>query len=253
LQNAFIQITNAERLAAIGQMAAGVAHEINNPLGGILLYSNLVLEDMDESDIRRRNIEKIIYQTNRCKEKVQELLSFARSPQTETAPLDVNRLIMNTLEMIKVQSAFNDIEIIYDLGMDLPEIYGDRLKLEEVFMNMFVNASDAMNGNGRLTIRSKYVDDTFIKIYITDTGNGIDSSTISHIFEPFFTTKDPGQGTGLGLSIVSSIIKNHHGTIEVESELNKGTTFIITLPVSTPEQSLYTRSNLKWQEKKRKS
>jgi two-component system, NtrC family, sensor kinase len=231
LQKAFIQITKAERLAAIGHMAAGVAHEINNPLGGILLYSSLVLEDLPQTDPNRSNIEKIIYQTNRCKGIVQELLSFSRAPQSEMIPLDINKIIMTTLDLIKVQPVFSEIEIIIDLGMDLPEIYGDRLRLEEVFINIFANASDAMKGTGRMTIRTRYTDNAFVRIWVADTGYGIDKSNLSHIFEPFYTTKDPGQGTGLGLSIVYSIIKNHNGIIEVESELGKGTTFIITLPV----------------------
>jgi two-component system NtrC family sensor kinase len=238
LQKAFIQITKAERLAAIGHMAAGVAHEINNPLGGILLFSSLILEDLSQTDPNRSNIEKIIYQTNRCKGIVQELLNFSRAPQTEMVPLDINRIIMTTLDLVKVQPVFHEIEIINDFGKNLPEIYGDRLRLEEVFINIFANAADAMRGAGRLTIRTKYTDNAFIRIWIADTGYGIDKSHLSHIFEPFFTTKDPGQGTGLGLSIVYSIIKNHNGIIEVESEQGTGTIFVITLPVLSQEQNL---------------
>ena len=238
LQKAFIQITKAERLAAIGHMAAGVAHEINNPLGGILLFSSLILEDLSQTDPIRSNVEKIIYQTNRCKGIVQELLNFSRAPQTEMVPLDINRIIMTTLDLVKVQPVFNEIEIINDLGKNLPEIYGDRLRLEEVFINIFANAADAMKGTGRLTIRTKYTDNAFIRIWIADTGYGIDKLHLSHIFEPFFTTKDPGQGTGLGLSIVYSIIKNHNGIIEVESEQGTGTIFAITLPVLSQEQNL---------------
>jgi two-component system NtrC family sensor kinase len=238
LQKAFIQITKAERLAAIGHMAAGVAHEINNPLGGILLFSSLILEDLSQTDPNRSNIEKIIYQTNRCKGIVQELLNFSRAPQTEMVPLDINRIIMTTLDLVKVQPVFHEIEIINDFGTNLPEIYGDRLRLEEVFINIFANAADAMRGTGRLTIRTKYTDNAFIRIWIADTGYGIDKSHLSHIFEPFFTTKDPGQGTGLGLSIVYSIIKNHNGIIEVESEQGTGTIFVITLPVLSQEQNM---------------
>jgi two-component system NtrC family sensor kinase len=238
LQKAFIQITKAERLAAIGQMAAGVAHEINNPLGGILLYSSLVLEDMSQEDRSRSNMEKIIYQANRCKLIVQELLSFSRAPQTEMIQLDINRIITSTLDLVKVQNIFSEIEVITDLGTDLPEIYGDHLRLEEVFINLFTNAADAMKGTGRLAIRTKYIDNAFVRIWIADTGCGIEKSYLSDIFEPFFTTKDPGQGTGLGLSIAYSIIKNHNGIIEVESDLGKGTTFIITLPVLSQEQNM---------------
>ena len=145
---------------------------------------------------------------------------------------------MTTLDLVKVQPVFSEIEIINDFGTNLPEIYGDRLRLEEVFINIFANAADAMRGAGRLTIRTKYTDNAFIRIWIADTGYGIDKLHLSHIFEPFFTTKDPGQGTGLGLSIVYSIIKNHNGIIEVESEQGTGTIFVITLPVLSQEQNL---------------
>lgn len=231
LQKAFSQITNAEKLAAVGQMAAGVAHEINNPLGGILLYSNLILEDMSPDDPRRENMEKIVYQTNRCKGIVQDLLNFARTPTGELLPLDINDVIRNTLNLVKDQYAFFGIEITTDLQNTLPPIKGDSLKLEEVFLNLFMNAADAMDGQGRLTIKSEKSDDYHARITVSDTGKGIDKSFLPHIFEPFFTTKDAGHGTGLGLSIIYGILKNHNGSIHVESDPGNGTTFFIILPL----------------------
>jgi len=231
LQKAFSQITNAEKLAAVGQMAAGVAHEINNPLGGILLYSNLILEDMASDDPRRENMEKIVYQTNRCKGIVQDLLNFARTPTGELLPIDVNDVIRNTLNLVKDQFAFFEVEITTDLQNDLPQIKGDSLKLEEVFLNLFMNAADAMDGKGKLTIKSEKTNDYHAKITVSDTGKGIDKSFLPHIFEPFFTTKDAGHGTGLGLSIIYGILKNHNGSIHVESDPGKGTTFSILLPL----------------------
>lgn len=231
LQKAFSQITNAEKLAAVGQMAAGVAHEINNPLGGILLYSNLILEDMASDDPRRENMEKIVYQTNRCKGIVQDLLNFARTPTGELLPIDVNDVIRNTLNLVKDQFAFFGVEITTDLQNDLPQIKGDSLKLEEVFLNLFMNAADAMEGKGKLTIKSEKTNDYHAKITVSDTGKGIDKSFLPHIFEPFFTTKDAGHGTGLGLSIIYGILKNHNGSIHVESDPGKGTTFFILLPL----------------------
>ncbi len=232
LQKAFQRITVTERLASLGQMAAGVAHEINNPLGGILLYSNLVLEEMDPTDPSRQNMEKIIYQTERCKKIVQSLLDFARTPSGDMSPLDVNHVILTSLNLVKDQSIFHGIEVKTELADDLPPVMGDLSRLEEVFLNLFINATDAMCGRGTLTITSRLSSTGVVKIAISDTGKGIDKAYLPHIFEPFFTTKDPGQGTGLGLSITYGIIQKHGGFIDVVSEPGAGTTFTITLPRS---------------------
>lgn len=239
LQKAFQRITVTERLASLGQMAAGVAHEINNPLGGILLYSNLVLEEMDQENPSRENMEKIIYQTERCKKIVQNLLDFARTPSGNLTPLSINEVIKTSLNLVKDQSIFHGIEVKTELADDLPQVMGDPSRLEEVFLNLFINATDAMCGKGVLTISSRLSSTGALKVQITDTGKGIDKAYLPHIFEPFFTTKDPGQGTGLGLSITYGIIQKHGGLIDVVSEPGKGTTFTITLPPgggSSPDQ-----------------
>jgi len=257
LQKAFRQITITERLASLGQIAAGVAHEINNPLGGILLYSNLVLEELPKDNIDgRKNMEKIIYQTNRCKEIVQNLLDFARTPSGDMLPFQINHILLTSLNLLKDQSMFFGIEIKTHLSENLPDIKGDKARLEQVFLNLFINAADAMDGKGTLTITTKLLSrfpDTAeaketqtetekicllastktLKIIISDTGKGIDKAYLSHVFEPFFTTKDPGQGTGLGLSIAYGVIQRHHGFIDVESEPGKGTTISVFLPVDT--------------------
>jgi len=230
LQQAFQRITRTERLASLGQMAAGVAHEINNPLGGILLYSNLVLEEMDDNDASHENMEKIIYQTDRCKKIVQNLLDFARTPSGDMVPLIINDVIMMSLNLIKDQSMFLGIDIETKLAENLPEIMGDVSRLEEVFLNLFINAVDAMESNGILRISTRLSSTNSVKIYISDNGKGIDKAYLPHIFEPFFTTKDPGRGTGLGLSITYGIVQKHNGLIDVESKPGEGTTFIITLP-----------------------
>lgn len=230
LQKAFHRITRTERLASLGQMAAGVAHEINNPLGGILLYSNLVLEEMESGHPLRDNMEKIIYQTNRCKKIVQNLLDFARTPSGDMRPISINDVATTSLNLVKDQSMFLGITVKHDLSQQLPLIMGDSSRLEEVFLNLFINASDAMEGRGVLTISTWLSSTNAVKVSISDTGKGIDRLYLPHIFEPFFTTKDPGQGTGLGLSITYGIIQKHNGFIDVDSEPGKGTTFIITLP-----------------------
>ncbi|MCK9274752.1 MAG: cache domain-containing protein [Syntrophales bacterium] len=253
LKKVFQQLTKTERLAALGQIAAGVAHEINNPLGGILLYSNLVLEELDDNKKNlRHNIEKIIYQTNRCKEIVQNLLDFSRTPSGEFLPFQINSIIHTSLNLLKDQSMFLGIEIETRLAENLPDILGDRWRLEQVFLNLFVNAADAMNGQGHLKVETKLIkryshdDETTegmetekvclltstntVKITVSDTGKGIDKNYLPHIFEPFFTTKEPGKGTGLGLSIAYGIIKKYNGFIDVESENGMGTTVTMYLP-----------------------
>jgi two-component system NtrC family sensor kinase len=231
LQKMHYQLSITERLTALGQMAAGVAHEINNPLGGILLFSNIILEDVGEDSPFKENIQKIIYQTNRCKEIVQSLLDFARTPTGDMIPLQINQIINTSLKLVRDQAMFHGIEIEINLAKNLPEVKGDISRLEEVFLNLFINAADAMKGGGKLTIATKLRGKDTVRITITDTGKGIDEKYISHIFEPFFTMKEPGQGTGLGLSIAYGIIKKHKGTIDVECKQGMGATFIICLPV----------------------
>lgn len=251
LKRVFKQLTRTERLISLGQIAAGVAHEINNPLGGILLYSNLALEELSADSAARKNIENIIYQTNRCKEIVQSLLDFARTPSGEILPLSINEIIAKTLKFVRDQSIFLDIEIETRLSENLPEVRGNRSRLEQVFLNLFINAADAMENKGKITITTQLLtrksDDfdrvvfetekiclltgtNMLKITVSDTGKGIDKNYQAHIFEPFFTTKDTGQGTGLGLSIAYGIIQQHDGFIDIESEEGKGTTFFILLP-----------------------
>ncbi|MBM4271588.1 MAG: hypothetical protein FJ139_05445 [Deltaproteobacteria bacterium] len=230
LHNAHQQLARTEKLTALGEMAAGVAHEINNPMGGILLYSSLILEDIPEDSPVRGNVQKIIYQTNRCRGIVQNLLDFARTPTGDMLPLQINNVIMTSLNLVKDQSMFHGIEIETQLDEKLPEVVGDRSRLEEVFLNLYINAADAMKGKGKLTIKTMPGANHSVKILVSDTGKGIDKEHLAHIFEPFFTTKAPGQGTGLGLSITYGIISKHNGVIDAESEPGKGTTFIISLP-----------------------
>ncbi len=252
LKKALQQITQTERLVSLGQMAAGVAHEMNNPLGGILLYSNLVLEELPGDSPARENMSKIVYQTNRCKEIVQDLLDFARTPSGEMAPLDINEVLLTSLSLVKDQTMFHGIEIESSFAESLPEVQGDRSRLEQVFLNLFINASDSMAEGGRLTVTTKLISrfpsdaeeatemericllasPHTIKITISDTGKGIDKAYLPHIFEPFFTTKEPGQGTGLGLSIAYGIVRKHDGFVDVESEPGRGTTVSIFLPAT---------------------
>ena len=230
LQQMHQHIARTDRLTALGGIAAGVAHEINNPLGGILLYSNLVLEDIAENSPARENIKKIIYQTDRCKKIVQNLLDFARAPTGDMVNLQINDVIRTSLNLVEDQAMFHGVEVEMQLAENLPDVIGDPSRLEEVFLNLFINAADAMNGKGKLAISSMLGNNNVIRIAVSDTGKGIEREHLPHIFEPFFTTKDPGKGTGLGLSIAYGVINKHNGMLDAESAPGKGTTFIITLP-----------------------
>jgi two-component system, NtrC family, sensor kinase len=218
-------------------MAAGVAHEINNPLGGILLYSNLVMEDFTEDGAARENIRKIIHQTNRCKNIVRGLLDFARAPIGEMLPLQINTIVRVALNLVKDQAKFNGIEVETRFAENLGEVMGDPARLEQVFLNLFLNAADAMKEKGGKLKITTTASPQGVRVVIDDTGKGIDEAHLSHIFEPFFTTKGPGQGTGLGLSIAYGIIRKHNGSIDVESATGQGATFIVSLPSTAAEGS----------------
>ena len=237
LQKAHEQLTRSEKLAALGEMAAGVAHEINNPLGGILLYSNLVLEEIPENGTARENMQKIIHQTNRCKNIVQDLLDFARAPTGEMLPLQINDIVRVALNLVKDQSMFHGIEVETRFAENLGKVIGDPSRLEEVFLNLFINAADAMKEKGGKLKITTTAANHGVRVVIKDTGKGIDEAHLPHIFEPFFTTKDPGQGTGLGLSIAYGVIRRHNGFIDAESAPGKGATFIVSLPSSAADDN----------------
>ncbi|MBN1223086.1 MAG: cache domain-containing protein [Candidatus Aminicenantes bacterium] len=224
-------LMQSEKLASLGKLAAGIAHEINNPLGGILIYSSLLLEDVEKENPEYANLEKIVKETTRCKRIVKGLLEFARPKDPEMSETDVNETLDSSLSLLKSQAIFQNVEI-RKYYSSLPHIIADKSQLQQVFINIILNAVDAMDGNGVLTLKSFPSDrGRFINIAIADTGHGIREEDKSRLFEPFFSTKEVGVGTGLGLSISYSIIHMHRGTIEVESELGKGATFIVKLPL----------------------
>ncbi|RLB00902.1 MAG: PAS domain-containing sensor histidine kinase, partial [Deltaproteobacteria bacterium] len=218
------------------EMAAGVAHEINNPLGGILIYASLLMEEIPPEDPKRADLERIVQEATRCKEIVKSLLEFARQSSPEMEPTDVNRAITDGLLFLENQATFHNIEIVKELDPSLPPVFGNAGQLKQVFMNIMINAADAMHGHGTLTIRTHPSQDgREVVIEFTDTGEGIPEEVLPRIFDPFFTTKEVGKGTGLGLSMSYGIVKEHGGRIEVETEVGKGTTFRVMLPVTLQE------------------
>ena len=233
LEKAQIQILQSEKMASIGKLAAGVAHQLNNPLSSITLFTQLILEEYKLEEGARNDLTRIYKESQRCRDTVKELLEFARQTRQEMRPQNINNAILRTVLLLENQTLFHNIEIEKDLSSSLPEVYGDIQQLNHIFMNVILNAADAMEGKGTLTIKSyKSMHDDAIIIEISDTGPGIPQNVLPHIFEPFFTTKEEGKGTGLGLSLVYSMIDNHKGRIYAKSLIGKGTTFVIELPAA---------------------
>lgn len=232
------QLISAEKLASLGRMAAGVAHELNNPLTGIVTFAHLMLKRIppeNKQDIE--DLEVIIEQANRCSKIVKGLLGFSRKTTTEKVSVNVNSLIEATISLLRNQAKFHNIQYNLNLDSSVPNILADPNQLQQVFINLLINAADAMNEKGVITIATRLITDiasgnkTYAEIEFTDTGPGIPENKLGKIFEPFFTTKPVGKGTGLGLAVSYGIIKKHDGNIFVRSEIGKGASFFVRLPV----------------------
>jgi two-component system NtrC family sensor kinase len=232
------KIMESERLALIGQLSANIAHELNNPLQGIVTYSHLLLEDLPKDDPARDSLEKIVIQANRSRDIIRGLLDFSRQRKPDKTLCDVNNVLKECVSLIEKQALFLNVQITTSLDDKLPLTVIDPSQIERVFINIIVNAADAMDGKGTLHLATRHDQvDNCIEVEFTDTGHGIAKENLEKIFDPFFTTKDTGHGVGLGLAISFGIIKEHNGTLSVESEIGKGTTFIVRLPVTTEEES----------------
>jgi two-component system NtrC family sensor kinase len=228
------RVAQSERLASLGMLAAGVAHEVNNPLGGILALTGLTIEDMPTDDPNRENLAEVIHQTERCRDIVKGLLEFSRQSKGNTEPVDLNKVLQDTLSLVEKQALFFNIDVVWKLDPELPHVIADRSQFQQVFMNILMNAVQAMNERGTITVVTHYDRSrNSAEAAISDTGQGIPPEEIDHIFDPFFTTKESGHGTGLGLSIAYGIVTTHRGTISVRSELGKGSTFTVRMPVET--------------------
>jgi len=226
------QLMKSERLATLGQLSAGVAHEINNPLGAVLMYTHLSLEEMKADDPHRMNLEKVVGEATRCKDIVKGLLDFARQTEPKVEQLFVNEILERTLSLVENQALFQNVRITKALSGYLPKIMIDGNQIQQVFTNIILNAAEAIEGEGELSVTTRTATDgESIEIEITDTGCGISKENLEKIFDPFFSTKEVGRGTGLGLAVSFGIVARHKGTIDVKSEQGKGTTFIIRLPI----------------------
>jgi PAS domain S-box-containing protein len=232
LEKAQVQLLQAEKMSSLGKLAAGVAHQLNNPVGGIMLFAGLLQEEYDLEAGAREDVTRILKEAERCRDTIKELLEFARQTDYFVRPHDINKIIRRTLFLLENQSLFQNIEIQDLLADDLPEIYLDAQQMNHLFMNIILNAAQAMQGKGRLAIKTALDrDKNCVRIEIEDTGPGIPDNVLPMIFDPFFTTKEEGEGTGLGLSIVYGIVNTHKGSIKAVNGPDQGTTFIIELPL----------------------
>jgi len=233
------QLIQSEKMASVGQLAAGVAHEINNPLGTILLYSHMILEKLEQKDDRREELDTIAKEAARCRDIVRGLLDFARQRKLQVENVNVNKILEEALSLVAAQPSFQKVKVLTTLDPSLPPTGGDPVQLKEVFLNILSNAVEAMPEGGAVTVSSRFLDGAArqIEVMIRDTGQGIPPENLDKIFMPFYTTKKIGQGTGLGLAIAYGIVKMHRGAIEVKSKVGEGTAFWVKLPASAPAQN----------------
>ncbi|HQR38477.1 MAG TPA: ATP-binding protein [Blastocatellia bacterium] len=223
------QLQQSDKLSSIGLLAAGVAHEVNTPLAGISSYTQMLLGQIPEGDPKQMILQKVLAQTDRASGIVNNLLNFSRTSGGDFAPLDLNRVLEDTLQLLEIQLHKGNVTIERAFADDLPEAFGNAGKLQQVFMNLILNARDAMPGGGSLTLETENSDHMLI-VRVRDTGIGIAAENIAKIYDPFFTTKSVGQGTGLGLAVSYGIVQEHGGRIFVDSAPGRGTTFTIKIP-----------------------
>jgi len=239
LSEAQRQLFQSDKLASVGRLAAGVAHEINNPLTGVLTYSSLLLNSADEYPALKEDLEVIVRETKRCRDIVRSLLDFSRQSSSTRHQIDLNEAVHNAVRIVHNQLSLHKVRLVLDLQQDLPSVYADHSRIEQVLVNLLVNAGDAMpKDGGTVTLETALMPDDepagrYVRLVARDTGGGISAEDRTKIFEPFFTTKGQ-KGTGLGLAIVWGIIEEHEGRITVDSTLGEGTTFTIMLPVAGP-------------------
>ena len=245
LRVAEAETARTEKLASVGLLAAGIAHELNNPLTGVLTFTTLLRKKIPDGNPDAEDLDLVIRETKRCAAIIRRLLDFAREKKPEKNFADLNQVIEDTARIIERPASFRDIEIALDLDPELPPVWVDADLIKQVIMNMLVNAQHAIEHEGSITVRSRRFPQPkspepgmapvpMVEIAIIDTGCGIPEKNLKRIFDPFFTSKEVGKGTGLGLSVSHGIVRAHGGVIEVESTVGKGSTFRIYLPLEPP-------------------
>ncbi len=235
LESLQARLIQSEKMSSLGRMAASVAHEINNPLGAIVVFSCLLLESTPSDFPGRKKLETIVREAHRCRDIVRGLLDFARPGVDVRARADLNSVVGASLDLLRTQSIFKDVGVVLQLSPAPVEAVCNAGQIQQALTNLLVNAAEAITGSGTITIRSwREPSRRMAAVSISDTGCGIPAESMKQIFEPFFTTKQQGHGTGLGLAIVYGIVERHGGTITVDSRLGQGTTFSVWLPEGIP-------------------
>jgi two-component system NtrC family sensor kinase len=245
LQVAQAEVAQGEKLAAIGLLASGIAHELNNPLTGVLTFTSLLRQKMEEGTPDAEDLDLVIRETKRCAAIIRRLLDFAREKVPVKGFFNLNQLIEDTVHFVDRPASLQQIDIKVALDPELPHVWGDADLIKQVLLNVIVNAEQAIEGAGTVTVTSQRYLPTaplasgidpmpMVEVAVSDTGCGIPEANLQRIFDPFFTSKEVGKGTGLGLSVSYGIIKSHGGGIKVESVVGSGTTFRIFLPVQAP-------------------
>jgi len=233
------KIMESERLALVGQLSANIAHELNNPLQGIVTYSHLLLEKLpceDTSSVSSLN--RIVTQANRCRDIIRGLLDFSRQRKPDKTICNLNSVLQECLTLVENQALFHNIEIECEFDTSSPMIVIDPAQFQQVALNLIINAAEAMEDGGTLSVSTRFEpENDSLAVMISDTGYGIPEENFEKLFDPFFTTKEVGHGTGLGLAISYGIIKEHGGRIDVESEVGQGTTFTVHLPLDGEEKA----------------
>ncbi|HNX22773.1 MAG TPA: cache domain-containing protein [Spirochaetota bacterium] len=230
-ETAHNQIAQSEKLASLGRLAAGIAHEINNPLTGVLTYSSMLKDDLAGTEYVD-DLNVIIDETLRCRKIVKEVLDFARETRLEKEYADINKVLNGALAILEKHVNLRKVKLTKIFADNIPEILVDVNQMKQVINNLALNAADAMPDGGELTIETSFAaEDNTVRISFRDTGAGISAENLGKIFDPFFTTKEPGKGTGLGLAVIYGIIERHNGRITVHSDQGNGTEFLIKLPV----------------------
>jgi signal transduction histidine kinase len=230
------QLVQKEKLASVGQLAAGVAHEINNPLGSVLLYADILCRETPPGNTQQReDLAMIIKEATRCKTIVTDLLNFSRQNEVLAQTTDLTALLQELAEEVSKKQLYAKVKLTTELDPSVPLIEADPLQLRQAFLNLMNNGAEAMSEGGDLILRTRRGPNAgFVTVEIEDTGTGISEENMKKLFTPFFTTKPIGKGTGLGLAITYGIVKMHQGQISVQSQLGRGTTFTVTLREKLP-------------------
>jgi two-component system NtrC family sensor kinase len=248
------EVAQGEKLASIGVLASGIAHELNNPLTGVLTFTSLLRKKAAEGSEDAEDLDLVIRETRRCASIIKRLLDFAREKVPTSGSYQLNQVVTDTVRIVDNPASLQKVSIVCELDAALPLIWGDPDLIKQVVMNLLVNAQQAIEGSGVVTVRTRLHADAahlqdeaplhaMVELTVSDNGCGIAAANLERIFEPFYTSKEPGKGTGLGLSVSHGIVRTHHGRIQVESILGQGSTFHVFLPIEAPSSKNAPTSN----------